>query len=81
MKTGHKIIFENSNNMKEVPSGSVNLVVTSPPYPMIEMWDEQFSTSNNEIRDFSESQARTMFRTISASPSPNSPLNLSKSFH
>ncbi len=49
MKTNHKIIFENSNNMKEVLSGSVNLVVTSPPYPMIEMWDEQFSTSNNEI--------------------------------
>jgi DNA modification methylase len=29
--------------MEEVPSKSVDLVVTSPPYPMIEMWDEQFS--------------------------------------
>lgn len=51
MKTDHKIIFENSNDMKEVLPGSVNLVVTSPPYPMIEMWDEQFSTLNNEIRE------------------------------
>jgi site-specific DNA-methyltransferase (cytosine-N4-specific) len=51
MKTKHKIIFENSNNMKEVQSESINLVVTSPPYPMIEMWDEQFSSLNTEIKD------------------------------
>ncbi len=37
--------------MEEVLSESVNLVVTSPPYPMIEMWDEQFSALNPEIRD------------------------------
>lgn len=49
MKTNHQIIFENSCNMKGVSSESVNLVVTSPPYPMIEMWDEQFSILNSEI--------------------------------
>ncbi len=51
MKTNHKIIFANSNNMEEVLTGSVSLVVTSPPYPMIEMWDEQFSALNPEIGD------------------------------
>ncbi|HEY9246438.1 MAG TPA: site-specific DNA-methyltransferase [Candidatus Methanoperedens sp.] len=51
MKTNHKIIFKNSNNMGEVLSGSINLLVTSPPYPMIEMWDEQFSILNNEIKE------------------------------
>lgn len=51
MKSKHKIIFANSNNMAEVPSESVNLVVTSPPYPMIEMWDELFSTLNSEIKE------------------------------
>ncbi|VVB90400.1 Modification methylase MthZI [uncultured archaeon] len=51
MKTNHKLIFGNSNNMKEVISESVNLVVTSPPYPMIEMWDEQFSALNPEIKE------------------------------
>ncbi len=51
MKTNHKIIFANSNNMDEVLTDSVNLVVTSPPYPMIEMWDEQFSALNPEIGD------------------------------
>ena len=35
--------------MKDVPSESVSLVVTSPPYPMIEMWDETFSDLNREI--------------------------------
>lgn len=51
MKTSHKIIFENSRNMRDFQSESVNLVITSPPYPMIEMWDEQFSTLNNEIKE------------------------------
>jgi len=51
MKTKHRIVFGNSNNMKDVPAESVNLVVTSPPYPMIEMWDEQFSELNTEIKD------------------------------
>ncbi len=49
IKTKHKILFESSNDMKKVPSKSINLIVTSPPYPMIEMWDQQFSTFNPEI--------------------------------
>ncbi|MDH3364469.1 MAG: site-specific DNA-methyltransferase [Thermoplasmata archaeon] len=36
--------------MKEVESASVDLVVTSPPYPMIEMWDETFYLLNRDIR-------------------------------
>ena len=28
--------------MKEVRDASVDLMITSPPYPMIEMWDEIF---------------------------------------
>lgn len=47
--TAHKVFFGNSNNMKEVLEGSVNIIVTSPPYPMIEMWDEQFSSLNPKI--------------------------------
>ena len=30
--TWHKIIFGDSRDMSEIPSGSVHLVVTSPPY-------------------------------------------------
>ena len=35
--------------MGAIPSSSVHLVVTSPPYPMIEMWDDMFKRQNKEI--------------------------------
>ncbi len=50
MKTTHNILFQDARDLKEIPSESVDLVVTSPPYPMIEMWDEMFSHQNPEIQ-------------------------------
>ena len=35
--------------MKELSSESVDLVITSPPYPMIEMWDDVFSNLNRNV--------------------------------
>jgi len=35
--------------MKELPDESVHLVVTSPPYPMIEMWDALFDSADPRI--------------------------------
>ena len=35
--------------MAAVPDGSVSLVVTSPPYPMIELWDAQFAAADPHI--------------------------------
>jgi DNA modification methylase len=35
--------------MEEVEDRSIQLVITSPPYPMIEMWDEQFRRQNPKI--------------------------------
>lgn len=32
-----------------IPSKSINLIVTSPPYPMIKMWDDLFYTLNSDI--------------------------------
>ena len=49
MKTSHQIIFDNSNNMDTIPSESISLVVTSPPYPMINMWDDMFISQNPAI--------------------------------
>lgn len=37
--------------MADIKDDSVNLVVTSPPYPMIEMWDEVFARQNADIRE------------------------------
>jgi DNA modification methylase len=42
MISEHRIHFGDSRKMKNVDSQSIHLVVTSPPYPMIEMWDELF---------------------------------------
>ena len=35
--------------MTDIPDGSVNLIVTSPPYPMIEMWDTMFSEQDPAV--------------------------------
>ncbi len=51
MESIHKIYYQNSNNLSNIESNSVDLVVTSPPYPMIEMWDKIFSTQNPSIKD------------------------------
>ncbi len=51
MKTTHQILFQNAQDLKVLPSESVDLVVTSPPYPMIEMWDDIFSAQNSEIQN------------------------------
>ncbi len=51
MKTTHNILFQDARDLKNIPSESVDLVVTSPPYPMIEMWDEMFSHQNPGIQD------------------------------
>jgi len=50
METSSRIIFGNSNKMDSIDSESVDLIVTSPPYPMIKMWDEMFCDQNPSIR-------------------------------
>jgi DNA modification methylase len=49
MQTEHKIILANSQQMPELADSSIHLMVTSPPYPMIKMWDAQFATINPQI--------------------------------
>lgn len=41
--TIHEIINCDSSNIASLEDKSVQLIVTSPPYPMIEMWDEIFT--------------------------------------
>lgn len=47
--TRHRIEFSDSRSLSTVKNESVDLVVTSPPYPMIEMWDSLFTSLNPEI--------------------------------
>lgn len=48
--TTHNIIIGAANKMEHIPDESIELVVTSPPYPMIEMWDEIMAKQNPEIK-------------------------------
>ena len=50
MKTTHQLLFQDARNLDKIPSESLDLVVTSPPYPMISMWDALFSDQNPEIQ-------------------------------
>jgi len=47
MKTEHKTIFADSKRMQGLSDESVDLMVTSPPYEMIEMWDDLFSEQSS----------------------------------
>ena len=67
MQTVHRVHFQNSRKMKEIGSAGVELVVTSPPYPMIEMWDEGFSARNPAIRKaLARQDGLTAFRLMHA---------------
>ena len=46
----HRLIAADSRKLKTIEDESVQLVVTSPPYPMIEMWDQSFGEMDPSIR-------------------------------
>ncbi|MFX1394530.1 MAG: DNA-methyltransferase [Promethearchaeota archaeon] len=50
IETIHQMFFKNSTDMCEIESDTIDLIITSPPYPMIEMWDILFSSLNEEIQ-------------------------------
>ena len=47
--TTHAMIQGDSSNMEKTDSGTVALIVTSPPYPMIQMWDDIFASQDPSI--------------------------------
>lgn len=51
METKHEIYIGASQQMTSTIDNTIDLVVTSPPYPMIEMWDEIMTKQNPKIAD------------------------------
>ncbi|WP_435358781.1 DNA-methyltransferase [Haloarchaeobius sp. DFWS5] len=51
MESQHVCTVGDARDMAAIEAESVDLVVTSPPYPMIEMWDETFVAMNPAIED------------------------------
>lgn len=65
MKTSHDIYFKDARDLGDINADSVDLMITSPPYPMIEMWDPVFSSLNAEIQEALQHEAgNTAFRLM-----------------
>ena len=65
MHTTHTVHYRDSRAMDAVADASIDLVVTSPPYPMIEMWDGLFAELNPEIgRLLAEGDCPSAFETM-----------------
>ncbi len=47
--TSHRVIFGNSQQMPEIADATIHLMLTSPPYPMIQMWDQTFAETDPKI--------------------------------
>jgi len=50
MRTTHELHVGDAAAMDAVADGSVPLVVTSPPYPMIDLWDDLFAGRDPDVR-------------------------------
>ena len=44
--TSHRLWISDAGDLDGIEDHSIDLVVTSPPYPMIQMWDDQFNASD-----------------------------------
>ena len=62
--TNHYIVFDSSQNMMDIESGTVDLIVTSPPYPMLDMWDAMFSKMNPQIGEYINTKPREAFELM-----------------
>ncbi|MFW6335241.1 MAG: hypothetical protein ACOC0W_08215 [Desulfosalsimonas sp.] len=61
MNTEHRLYFTDSRLLDALDNCSIDLVVTSPPYPMISMWDQVFSGLDGSIENLlSQARGRTL---------------------
>ncbi|MFC4542187.1 DNA-methyltransferase [Halosolutus amylolyticus] len=51
METTHRVYVGDARDLSAVADDAVELVVTSPPYPMIEMWDDLFTDLDPAVGD------------------------------
>src|SRR5438094_5499537 len=51
MTADYRVVIGDSRRMRELADHSVHLVVTSPPYPMVSIWDDFFREESAESYD------------------------------
>ena len=64
MTTNHNIYIGASQQMSQTEDFSVDLIVTSPPYPMIEMWDDVMAKQNPNIAYYMEREPEKAFELM-----------------
>jgi modification methylase len=65
--TSHKIFTHDSRYLSEIiQPNSIDLVITSPPYPMISMWDELFFILNSDIKNVMHNEPKLAFELMNA---------------
>ena len=64
MKTIHSIYIGASQHMTSTENNSVDLIVTSPPYPMIKMWDDIMAKQNPDIINHLENNPEKAFELM-----------------
>ena len=64
MTTNHSIFIGASQHMMSTDDNSIDLIVTSPPYPMIEMWDEIMAKQNPMIMENIEKRPEVAFEMM-----------------
>lgn len=71
METEHRIHVGDARELSGLDDESVELVVTSPPYPMIEMWDDLFAELDPGVEDLLASgDGEAAFRAMHATLDP-----------
>ncbi len=49
LTTHHQVFFEDARALNSIANTAVDFIVTSPPYPMVKMWDQAFSSMHPDI--------------------------------
>ena len=60
----HRVVFGDARDVSLYAPESVDLVLTSPPYPMIGMWDGAFAELNPRIAEFLDLDPLQAFETM-----------------
>lgn len=60
----HRVIIGDSRDMRELAEASVHLVVTSPPYPMVAMWDDFFAESSANTYDIMHDYLNQVWKEV-----------------
>src|SRR5881296_2064539 len=68
MSPDYRVIIGDSRRMSEVTDETVHLTVTSPPYPMVSIWDDSFAEaaapSYNEMHEYLNETWREIRRVL-----------------